>query len=152
MRDHDNGADQARTWSPMGTSPVRRGSYVLKDQRIRVIGLEQDAVARDTVGLGHWPCYCSGLSYETSPELATQLPQAPCYMESLKPSSSWSQGAFLLPDAWWQSDQVVVFYLCSLLIWTIKLYPTELLSESSNAALVKALLGLQNEEQAQKQH
>lgn len=61
---------------------------MLKDQSIRVLGLEQDAVAWDTVGLtmllamGHWPCDCSGLSSETSPELATQLPQAPCYIES----------------------------------------------------------------------
>lgn len=53
MRDNNEGVDQARTWSPMGTSLVRRGSYVLKDQSIRVLGLEQDAVARDTVGLGH---------------------------------------------------------------------------------------------------
>lgn len=92
-------------------------------------------------------------------DLALKLPQSwrhssPRFpaISSLEPSSSWSQGAFLLPDVWWQSDQVVVFYLCSLLTWTIKLYPTELLSESSNADLVKALLRLQNEEQAQKQH
>lgn len=82
MRDNNEGVDQARTWSHMRTSPVRRGSYVLKDQSIRVLRLEQDAVAWDTVGLGHWPCYCSGLSSETSPELTTQLLQVPCSIES----------------------------------------------------------------------
>lgn len=146
MRDNNEGVDQARTWSHMRTSPVRRGSYVLKDQSIRVLGLEQDAVARDT---GH----------VIALDLALKLPQSWRYssprlpaISSLEPSSSWSQGTFLLPYVWWQSDQVVVFYLCSLFTWTIKLYPTELLSESSNADLVKALLGLQNEKQAQKQH
>lgn len=109
-------------------------------------------MAWDAVRLGHWLRYCSGLSSETYPELATQLPRIPA-ISSLEPSSFWSQGAFLLPDVWWQSDQVVVLYLCSLLTWPIKLYiPNELLSDSSNADLVKALLGLQYEEQAQKQH
>lgn len=41
MRDNNEGVGQTRTWSHMRTSPVRRGSYVLKDQGIQVLGLER---------------------------------------------------------------------------------------------------------------
>lgn len=56
-------------------------------------------------------------------DLALKLPQSWRHssprlpaISSLEPTSSWSQGAFLLPDVWWQSDQVVGFFLFVLTI------------------------------------
>lgn len=70
------------------------------------------------MGLGHITAL--DLAPETCIAGDPAAPRVPS-VSSLKPSFSWSQGTFLLSDVQWQSDQVVVFDMCSLLTWPIKL-------------------------------
>lgn len=92
----------------------------------------------DAVGLGH--VIALDLAPETSLELATWLPQGSLI------NLSWSQaspGAKVLFSSLTCGDRVITwfFYLCSLLIWPINTYSTELRSGFSRTDLVKGFLG-----------
>lgn len=86
MRDINEGGGQARAWSHMRTSPARRGGFVLKGQRYPSL-----RVGAGALGPGNWHVTALDLAPETSPELATQLPQGSLlYL-------SWSQASCLSP-------------------------------------------------------
>lgn len=58
------------------------------------------------MGLGHWHIIALDLAPETSPELATRLPQGSLLCVTWSHASPGAEVLFS-SDVWWQSDQVV---------------------------------------------
>lgn len=84
---------------------------MLKGKGIQVLGLEQGHCGMGHYGTGTLACFCSGLSSRNFSRVGDPAAPEVSAVSNLKPSY------FFLSDMQWQSDQVVVSHVCSLLTW-----------------------------------